>query len=299
MNGNLLLPIAAGLLAASLWGGWMPVTRIGVTQSLNPGDIVFLRFMTATIIATPWLWWYGCRPGPNLPLWRIGILTIGSGIGYVLFAAFGFLLAPASFGAVIPSTMMAFSFLIAALLLNQKFTRKSLGSVAIILTGVCIFIFESTKIEANYVFGIFFFILSGFVFACYNVALKVWKLNPFHAVSIVSLYSFLSFAPFYLLFFEINIFSAPIREVTFQILYQGIIVSFISLVLFSFASIRLGSARASLLAVWMPVSGVLLSVAFLGESLTSTLIIALGLMIIGILTGIAPLQKKEAGRDSM
>ena len=53
-----ILGVSAGVLAGLLWGAWMPITKYGITSSLNINDLIFLRFFVAAIIALPFLFKY-------------------------------------------------------------------------------------------------------------------------------------------------------------------------------------------------------------------------------------------------
>ena len=200
-----LLPSICGLLAAVLWGAWMPVTKYAIINSLDVVDIVFLRFATSSIIAIPLLLKFGFVIRQKQALAKILVLTIGSGIGYVIVASFGFVFLSASYGSIIPISMTFFSIIAGFFLYSNKLTAKMILCFVCILTGFLLFLNEITKnTESNLsVFpGVLLFIASGFFFATYNVCMKKWSIQPLHSVSLVSFYSFLLFFPIYLFFLE-------------------------------------------------------------------------------------------------
>lgn len=105
---------------------------------------------------------------------------------------------------------------------------------------------------------------------------------------------FFAFFSNILFFSPKKIFVADTMEIVFQILYQGVLVSFVALLLFSYSSSKLGSTRASLFAVMMPISGVLLSILFLDESMSFVIAGSIILMIVGMSIGLLP-EKHVSG----
>ena len=53
---NLVLGVAGALVAVLIWGGWIILTRLGVTTDFSPSDIVFLRFSLTAVLLAPLLW---------------------------------------------------------------------------------------------------------------------------------------------------------------------------------------------------------------------------------------------------
>src|SRR5215813_5586606 len=117
---NYVKGAAFGLAAASIWAGWSPVTRLGVTTQLSVWDVATLRFGVAGILLFPVV----LRRG--LALDRIGwhglaLMFIGAGVPYVLLAAAGLGLAPAHDQAALnPGTVPLFVALIARVAIGDK-----------------------------------------------------------------------------------------------------------------------------------------------------------------------------------
>ncbi len=287
---KILLPSISGVLAACIWGGWMPITKYSILNTLGVIDIIFLRFLTAFIIAIPFLFKLGFTINQTSSSKKTLILTIGSGIGYVSVASFGFEFLPASYGSIIPVSMTFFSITIGTFIYKSGFLKiNKIICITSILLGVVFLVREfDFNIDSNSRYGILLFIFAGFIFALYNIFAKKWNIFPFHAVAIVSFYSFLIYFPIYIFFPDKTIFNADKGEIFFQIIYQGVIVSFIALLLFSYSASIIGSSRAALFSILMPVSGVLFSIILLGETISIITFLSMLLMLFGMFMGLLP-----------
>ncbi|PHR72099.1 MAG: hypothetical protein COA66_07815 [Arcobacter sp.] len=282
-----ILGVFAGILAGLLWGAWMPITKYGISSSLNINDLIFLRFFVAAIIALPFLFKYGFIE-PSKSYTKTATLVFSSGIGYVVIASFGFAYAPASYASTLPVSMIFFSTIISLIIYRKKFTLKIILSLLFILFGFIMFLMQfSLGKDISIIIGLVLFTLAGLSFAIYNVVAKHWSIPPFHAVSLVSFYSFIIFFPWYLQS-EKYIFEASAKDIIFQMFYQGILVSFVALLAFSYAGQKLGATKAALFAILMPVLGVLLSRIFLHEDISNEIYFTLFLMIVGMAIGVAP-----------
>ena len=134
--------------------------------------------------------------------------------------------------------------------------------------------------------------LAGLFFTSYNIGIKKWSVPAIQAVPLSVFYSAVIFLPIYFLFFESNLLTADRGEVFFQMFYQGIIV-FIAVVFFSYSSLKLGSSKASLFIVLVPISGIIFSMIFLGEKINLLTSVAMSIMILGSFIGLLPKSRKK------
>src|SRR5215467_500371 len=134
---NYLKGAAFGFAAASIWAGWSPITRLGVTTQLDACDVALLRFGIAGLILIPMLLWRG------LALHRIGwcglaLMIVGGGAPYVLLAAAGLGLAPANDQAALnPGTVPLFVALIGVIVDGEKLTAARGLGLVLIAAGPC------------------------------------------------------------------------------------------------------------------------------------------------------------------
>ncbi len=295
------LPYLTGIIATLLWGAWFPITRYSAISELGAVDTIFLRFATGCLIALPVL----CRSGfiiqQKHSFWKTSTLTLGSGIGYVSISALGFLFVPASYALIAPICVIFFSTVFGLLIYHTKLTYKVAYSLALILIGFFLFakgigILPATN-NLPTLKGVLCFILAGLFFTSYNIGLKKWSIPAMQSVSISVFYSSVIFLPIYFIFFESNLWTADSREVLFQAVYQGVIV-FIAVVFFSYTSLKLGSSKASLFVIIVPISGIIFSVIFLDEKINLLTTVAMSIMILGSFIGLFPRRRKKRNLEN-
>jgi drug/metabolite transporter (DMT)-like permease len=112
------------------------------------------------------------------------------------------------------------------------------------------------------------------------VLMRRWNTDPLAVVSMVQVGGLL-YLPVHFLLQGSRIFRIDAQAIAIQTLYQGVLVSVISVLLFNLAVQRLG-AKASMFTALMPVVGVSLAVALLGEQLTLSLIAGTILIVVGL-----------------
>ena len=293
-----IIPYLCGILAPLIWGGWLPVTKLSVSYSLTPMDVIFLRFGTAFIIGIPFFFRHGVLLHQAHAFSKIALLLLGSGVGYVAITIIGFKLTPASYSSIIPISVIFFSVIIKLVVDKQKISIKIMSTLVLITVGFLLFAREiniQLSLESALLKGILLFLLGGFFFASYNAGVRKWSLSGMQCFILINFYSFLLFLPFYLWVGFENLFKANPIEIVIQALYQGILVSFIGLILFVKAILSLGSAKASLFIILVPISGTILSVIFLGDQLSALTIISMLIMLLGSFVGLLPDDSKKKG----
>ncbi len=290
------LPYIAGISAALLWGAWFPITRYAVIGSLGAADTIFLRLAIGGLIAVFFLVRYGFKIQQKHSFLKCATLAFCSSLGYISITAIGFIFVPASYAMITPICIIFFSIVFGLIIYHTKLNLQIGICLALILFGFFLFAKGIGIIPISNDFftfiGVALFIIAGCLFAIYNIGVKKWSIPAIHAVSISVFYSAVVFLPVYFLFFESNIFIADKGEVLFQAFYQGI-VAFIAVVLFSYSSLNLGSSKASLLIIIVPISGIIFSTIFLGETINLLTTIAMFIMIIGSFIGLLPNRKKQ------
>ena len=257
---------------------------------------MFLRFSVGCLIALPLLYRSGFKIQQKYSFWKTSTLTLGSGIGYVTATALGFLVVPASYAMVTPICIIFFSIVFGLIIYRTKLTLKIALCLGLVLIGFFLFargigILPATN-NLPTLKGVLFFMLAGLFFTSYNIGIKKWSVPAIQAVPLSVFYSAVIFLPIYFLFFESNLLTADRGEVFFQMFYQGIIV-FIAVVFFSYSSLKLGSSKASLFIVLVPISGIIFSMIFLGEKINLLTSVAMSIMILGSFIGLLPKSRKK------
>ncbi len=282
-----VMAVVAGLLAATIWGGFPVVTRMGVMHSLDPYDITAIRYTVAGLLLLPvfvrhrleGIGWHGAL-----------LLMAGAGAPYMLLAAGGLTRTPAAhFGVITPSCMLVFAVFGAWLLLREQPDRARLTGVAGIVAGIALIAWEALLAAGSGLMtGDLMYVLAGLFWAVYTLACRYWRLQPLHAIAIVSVLSMLLYVPVYLFFAGPRLLQAPVSEVLMQGVFQGVLSGVLALLFYTRAVAVLGASRGAVFAAMVPASALLMAIPTLGESpsrlqwmgvalVTMSMLLALGL----------------------
>jgi drug/metabolite transporter (DMT)-like permease len=265
---NYLKGAAFGVAAAVVAAGWSAVTRLAVTTSLDAWDIAALRFGAAGLLLAPVLVRRGL--GRDRLGW-LGLLVLiaGGGAPYVLAAPGGLRFAPASdHGALNPGCTPLFVALITAIVLGERVSRARKAGLSLILAGALSIVFwRAAGLGAAWSpgrsFGDALFLAAGFLWACFTVVMRQAKLDPLHAAALVSTGSLVIYLPIYLAVHGLA--RVPLADLAAQAIFQGVLVTILSLLLYGRAVAILGaSAGAAFLALVPPLSA-LFAIPLLGE----------------------------------
>lgn len=255
-----------GIAAVSIWAGWMAVTRIGVTTTLNAWDIAALRFGLAGLVLLPVVWRKGLAL--NTLGWpRLFLLVSGAGAPYALVAAQGLRFASAAdAGALIPGVMPLFVALLAAAFLAERFTAQRKAGLVLIFAGiVCIAGASLLGGDLARSGGHVLFLSAALLWACFTIVMRWAKLAPLHAAALVSVGSLVGYVPAYLLFAAKHMADASMAEIAVQALYQGLLTTVVSLTLFGRAVAILGASSAAAFGALVPAMAAVLAIPLLGE----------------------------------
>jgi drug/metabolite transporter (DMT)-like permease len=255
-----------GIAAVSIWAGWMAVTRIGVTTTLNAWDIAALRFGLAGLVLLPVVW----RKGLALRAlgWpRLILLVSGAGAPYALVAAQGLRFASAAdAGALIPGVMPLFVALLASVCLGESFIAQRRDGFVLIFAGI-VCIAGASLMAGNLVrsCGHALFLGAALLWACFTIVMRWAKLEPLHATALVSVGSLIGYVPAYLLIAGNHLLDAPLADIAVQALYQGVLTTVVSLTLFGRAVAILGASGGAAFGALVPAMAALIAIPLLGE----------------------------------
>ena len=296
---NLYLGVAAGLIVALCWAGWVIATRFAVTTHLRPLDVAFLRYLVPSVLLAPVLWRHG------LALRRIGVrrtllLVGGAGLPFLLVSSTGMRFAPASdVGAVMIATMPLFVAAFSAAVAHERFDVTRIIGFAAVVGGVLGIAGHGLLDGASGAWrGNLLFLAGAAMFATFTVTFRGSGLSPWHAAAIVNVYSLIVLAPVYFLVFGSGLMSAPPREVITQAVMQGVVAGIVALFFYGEAVRRLGASRAAVLGSLTPVFVALLGMPLLGEfpsRLTWAAIIAVSLGVVLASGGLSRAPRPIAG----
>jgi len=101
--------------------------------------------------------------------------------------------------------------------------------------------------------------------ACGTVIMRQAKLDPLHAAALVSVGSLVTYLPVYLVFLGTHLSEIPLAVITFQAIFQGVIVTIVSLVLYGRAVALLGASGGAAFGALVPALTALLAIPLLAE----------------------------------
>lgn len=248
--------------AILIWSFWPAWTRHGVIGNLSVDDIVFLRFGVGGLMFLPLLLARARRIRPRG--WAIGLgLAICQGAPFVLLVATGLRFAPANHAAALTTGLSPlFAALLGAALFGEVVTKQRAAGLVLILLGAGALAYAGSGPAAR---GDALFVAAAAIVSIYLVYVARSGLSGFEAAAMVSVYSMIAYLPYYFLFGDRRVASAPWADVALQGLYQGVLMAFLSFLLLNAGIARLGASRASAMIALVPALTLVFAIPLLGE----------------------------------
>lgn len=264
----------AAFVACFVLAAQNSVSKICLARGLTPEDLVAIRFCLPGLFLLPMFIRRARRADGREFLRRGFLLAVVAGVPYGLILTNGYRFASASHGAVlVPSATLVGGMVMSRAVLGASIGRAALLSAGVALLGMSLVSSGATGSAdtPNPLFGDFLFILCGFFWCCNPVLVQKFKAKPSDVVPSVMVWGLL-YLPVYLsqssLIPDIQNGRGPSWDVIAgTILFYAIIHSSFALPLYAWATRRISALRMALLTPFIPISGVLLAVALLGERL--------------------------------
>jgi drug/metabolite transporter (DMT)-like permease len=255
-----------GLAAVSIWAGWSVLTRLAVTTRLDAWDISALRFGLAGLLLLP----LAARRG--LALDRLGwggllVLVAGGGVPYVLLAAGGLKFAPAHDQAALnPGFMPLFVALLATSLLGETLSSARKSGLALIFLGALVLVgWHALETGTLRTVGHVLFLGAALLWAGFTVQMRYAKLEPLHATALVAVGSCFLYLPLYLAVAGTRLLQLPPAELVTQTIYQGVLVTVVSLVLYGRSIELIGASGAAAFGALVPTLSAMFAIILIGE----------------------------------
>jgi drug/metabolite transporter (DMT)-like permease len=261
---------AFGFATVSIWASWSVITRLAVTTSLDAWDIASLRFGVAGLLLSPILVRQGLAHD-RLGWLGLAVIIAGLGAPYALVAAGGLHFAPAyDQGALNPGCMPLFVALIAAIVLGERLSTPGKLGLSLILAGALSVISShatarSVAWSTSRTFGDALFLFAALLSACFTVVMRQAKLEPLHEAALVSTGSLVIYLPIYLALYGTRLTQLPLAEITVQAIFQGVLVTIVSLALYGRAVAILGASGGAAFGALVPALSALFAIPLLGE----------------------------------
>jgi drug/metabolite transporter (DMT)-like permease len=257
-----------GVLAALIWGSQLVMSRAGVTVGLDGFDVAAIRCGVAGVAMLPWFIIERPYGAGRTPWSHVFWLALAAGPLFTLASLGGFRFAPLPHGAVLqPSTMVLASMLLSALVLGERWRFLRLLGGAVIVLGL-ILIAGPALLQGDRLtpLGDLSFMAAGVLFAIYSVLQNLWSVGPMAAAGAASIVAAVFYMPPYLIFVGWDrIMALSWSMLVAQIVVQGLLTGFVSLVAFGRAIEIMGAGRASLFPALVPASAVILGIPVVGN----------------------------------
>ena len=279
------LGYAAALAAVLITSVYPALTRLSVTTTLTPADLLLFRLGISGLLFAPYL----VRHAREIPRsdWLSGLpLSFLHGWGMAGCVVFGLQFAPASHAAALgPGAIAAWIALVGFLLYRTQVDSKRLAGISIIVVGVALILVASYRGEslANALIGDLMFLAASAMGATYLVYIQRRRLNPVVAAALVCVASAMVVGPWHYFFATSAISSASLEELAWQLLFQGVLVGCCAFFALNFAVVAIGSQTVGVLSALVPVAGALFAVLITRDPISGLEWIA----IIAISSGVA------------
>jgi drug/metabolite transporter (DMT)-like permease len=266
---NYLVGLACGLSVPFIWGLWIVASRFGVTHSLTPYDVTALRVGVASVIVLPVLLKQGLG---GLALGRAFVISVGVGAPFALASFAGMALAPVAHAGVLTNgTMPIFAAILGILWLRERPARQRLAAMALIIAGGLLIGGDSFSGVAAPLqwFGDLLLVAAGALFALYMTALRKWQPEIRQTIVAVPVVSAALYLPIWALLLPSELLRAeafpPWPEVALQAGFQGVVSSFIVVILLTRATRSVGATTIAVFLAGAPALAVAFGILLLGE----------------------------------
>ncbi|MEO8248287.1 MAG: DMT family transporter [Burkholderiales bacterium] len=294
--------IAAAVVTVTIWTAFIVIARASAGHSLNTFDLTFLRIAGAGAVLLPWgAWlvrssgkpgWLGLSP---LPFRLTATIGFFGGLLYAMLAYAGFFYAPATHASVLmPGSLPLWTSLLAIALLGERIKGARAVGLLLIVGGALLVggtsllrAFDGGEVWK----GDLLFMSAALCWSTYGVLARRFKLDAVRATIAITVFAFVCYVPAYLLLaltqvVPSHLFSAPVGEVLFQMLFQGVGSVVISGITFTQMIRHFGPVRSTMITALVPGLSALAAVALLSEPLYWNLLAGLALVTVGILFGV-------------
>lgn len=259
--------VLLGLLSALLGGVWQVTTRHSTTTSLPADELVILRYVLPALLLAPLGWRSGLLPA-GLPRWRLALLVVGGGLPFGWLAMSGSRLAPsAHMGVVMAGGFPLFTALLAWALWRERPDRLRAIGLLLMACGVALLGTASLRAwQPAHAAGDALFLLAAALWAGFTLTLRGSGLGPWQAAALVNTWSALGVLIWVLLRGGTRLFEAPLADLAWQVLWQGVLAGVVGLWSYTAAVARLGPAPAAAFGALTPAVATLGGWLWLGET---------------------------------
>ena len=286
--------LIASFFALCIWTGFILVSRYGGKGVLTGWDVTALRFGVGAVIAVFFL------PRVTLPPLRVTLLfSLFGGVGYAITVYAAFRLAPAAHAAVLlPGSLPFSTAVIAWLWLRQTPTPPQRIALILVFIGIAFTAADTfshgARMTGLQLFGDLLYFCGSAIWAIFTLLLRRYPVPAMPVAVTTTLGSAVLYLPVWWLFLPSTMAHAPLAEIAVQAVYQGILVVFVAMLLYTFAVRCLGAQTVTLLMALVPSLASVAAVPVLGEPLSMYTVAGLSAVTMGAILGARARQPKPA-----
>jgi drug/metabolite transporter (DMT)-like permease len=285
----------AALCAVLITAAYPALTRISVTSTLTPADLLLLRLGVGGLLFAPWLW--RRRRMLTRAEWQAALpLSMLQGWGMAGCVVFGLRFAPASHAAALgPGAIAAWIALVGFLACGIRVAPRRLAGMVVIVAGVLLMLVASGHGHAmdDAIIGDALFLAASAQGACYLVYVQRRRLDPVLAAALVCVASAMLIVPWHTLFAASTLATAPAAEIAWQLVFQGFVVGGVAFLALNFAALTIGSQALGVMSALVPVFGAIFAALIAGDALSSTEWLAIVVISLGVFAASLPAGRAQ------
>ncbi len=285
MKSNGFLGHVVALVVVMIWGGTFVNTRVLIDKGLSPEEIYVLR----TLLAYVCIWFISPKKlfcdslKDELVVFLLGIF--GSSL-YFLTENYALKLTVANDVSFIVCTTPLVTTVLALLFLKSvKASFPLVAGSVFALLGVALVIFNGHFVLHLDPLGDFLALAAATSWAIYSLVMKNFSshYSPFFITRKVFFYGLITIAPV----FAVHLWTFPFEQlftpvIGLNLLYLGVIASFVCFAAWAWVISRLGALRASNYIYFNPVTTVIMSALVLNEHMTPIAYVGSAMILVGV-----------------
>ncbi|OOF24588.1 hypothetical protein BZJ17_00185 [Salinivibrio sp. IB574] len=278
-----VLGLAAMLVTVTIWASLFISLRQASQSVLTSGDIALLRFLPAALLFG-WLSRHRIRHIISVPKRYLFAIAFGAGLPFYLLAATGMQFAPVADGAsLIPGILPLFVSAIAWGVYGESLSVGRRLGIGLIVTGIGAFLWHSLFFSPwSVTQGHLILLAASISWAWFTIGVRVTGLNAAEAGAVLAISAVLLLpvgAMSGLVSF--NLLQAPLGELGYHVLAQGLGVGIIANYSYAFAIRRLGAEMSAAIGAFTPVVAALIAIPVFSETVSLLTVVAMALIVFG------------------
>lgn len=282
------LAYAALWAAVVLWGVSFPVMKLAVTR-LGPFDVAACRIVLGALgslglcLADARRCRADFRVGLRRHLGKVLVLSCLVGYGQNFPLTFGIAVTPAVVGSLIPPLNPILTMLLAAWWLGERVGPRQWAGMAVALAGVVLLTLRHGVPTWDSVSGPLLLALAPTSWAVYTVVSKplLREISPLGLTALTLVGGALLVAPLSGVGALTRVAHAGAGEWA-AIFFLGLVAMSVAYGLWYYGLARIGAAATGATVLGIPLVGVASSALLLGEAITSLILLAGGLIVVGL-----------------